>query len=251
MNGGTIHTMTNYPKKQKKTAEQLEAERQGAKLFGKHVSEEKSRVLLVITLLSCAAPMVLGVRMWSRIPELVPSGLIGSNGMDDSIPRWMVALGLPALMCLLDFLAHFQLKQHQKKMTVPPAHVRLVGRWGFPIISVLFCSGMIRQSVGAEPLTVVFLAPCVLGLLLMLLGAHMFDCPKTSHVALRFSFTEGNDKNWLAVHRFAGWCWLVAGLLVIVAAMLMEAASPVMAALVLVAMAAPVLYGYTRASKLN
>lgn len=243
--------MSTYQKKKKKTAEERALEAQGASLFGKHVSEEKGRVLLIATLLACAAPMILGARMWSRIPEIVPSGLIGANGEDDSIPRWMVALGLPALMCLLDFLAHFQLRSHQKRMTVPPAYVRLVGRWGFPIISVLFCSGMIRQSVGAEPLPVGFLAPCVLGLLLLLLGSHMFDCPKTSRIALRFSFTENNDKNWLAVHRCAGWCWLAAGLLVIVATMLTETASPVMAALVLVAMAAPIVYGYTRASKLS
>ena len=240
--------MSKYHNKKKKTAEQRELDAQGAKMFGKHVSGEKARVLLAATLLACAAPMILGARMWGRIPELVPSGLIGTNGKDDSIPRWMVAFGLPGLMCLLDFLAHFQLRQNQKRMTVPPAHVRLVGRWGFPIISVLFCSGMIRQSVGAQPLPVVFLAPCVLGLLLMLLGAHMFDCPRDSRIALRFSYTENNDKNWTAVHRCAGWCWLAAGLLVIVSAMLTETASPVMAMLVLAAMAIPLVYGHTRLS---
>lgn len=240
-----------YHNKKKKTAEERELEAQGAALFGKHISEEKARVLLAATLLACATPMILGARMWGRIPELVPSGLVGANGEDDSIPRWMVAFGLPGLMCLLNFLAHFQLRRNQKQMTVPPAYVRLVGRWGFPILSVVFCSGMIRQSVGAQPLPVVFLAPCVLGLLLMLLGAHMFDCSKKSRVALRFSFTENNDKNWTDVHRFAGWCWLAAGLLVMVSTMLTEAASPVMAVLVLVAMAAPVAYGYTRSSALN
>ena len=238
-----------YHKKQK-TAEEKALEAQGASLFGKHVSEEKGRVLLAATLLACAAPMILGARMWSLIPEIVPSGLIGPNGEDDSIPRWMVAFGLPALMCLLDFLAHFQLKRHQKLMTVPPAYVRLVGRWGFPILSVIFCGGMIRQSVGSQPLPTAYLAPCVLGLLLLLLGSHMYDCPRKSRVALRFSFTE-NDKNWVDVHRFAGWCWLAAGLLVLVATMLTEAPSLVMAVLVLLAMVAPFAYGYTRSSKLG
>lgn len=237
-----------YHNKKKKTAEQRELDAQGAKMFGKHVSEEKGRVLLAATMLACAAPMILGARMWNSIPELVPSGLIGTNGKDDSIPRWMVAFGLPALMCLLNFLAHFQLKRNQKQMTVPPAHVRLMGRWGFPILSVIFCSGMIRQSVGSRPLPVTFLGPCVLGLLLMMLGAHMFDCSRDSRIALRFSFTENNDRNWTELHRFAGWCWLAAGLLVIIGAMLTETASPVMAVLVLAAMVAPLVYGRTRLS---
>ena len=162
--------MSKYHKKKaKKTPEQLEIDAQSAKMFGKHASKEKRTVLLIATLLACAAPMLLGARLWSQIPEIVPSGLIGSNGEDDSIPRWMVAFGLSGLMCLLNFLSHFQLKRFQKKMSLPPVHVRLMGRWGFPILSVIFCTGMIRQSVGGQPLPLGAVAHNALGLLLLLL----------------------------------------------------------------------------------
>ena len=109
--------MSNYQKyqKKKKTAEEQALEAQGAKIFGKHVSKEKGYVLLAFTLLACAAPMILGVRLWDQIPEIVPSGLIGADGNDDSIPRWMVACGLPGLMCLLNLICHGQLSQHTDK----------------------------------------------------------------------------------------------------------------------------------------
>ena len=151
----------------KKTEEERMIEAEGAKIFGKHVSKEKGRGLLVASLLACALPMVLGARMWDKIPEIVPSGLIGMDGKDDSIPRWMVAFGLPGLMCLLDLIAHMQLLINQKNMTLPKPAVRLVGRWGFPIISVIFCSGMIMQSVGEQALTLPFVTPCVLGLVVI------------------------------------------------------------------------------------
>ena len=240
-----------YRKKKQKTAEERELDAQSAKLFGKHVSKEKARLLLVAAMLACAAPMVLGARMWERIPEIVPSGLIGSNGEDDSIPRWMVAFGLPGLMCLLNLLSHFQLRQHQKRMALPPVHVRLMGRWGFPILSSIFCSGFIRQSVGEQALPVTFLAPCILGLLLMLLGTHMFDCPRDSRLALRFSFTESSEKAWNEVHRIAGRCWLAAGLVAIASAMVMERPSPVTAVIILAALGAPVVYGCVRSGKTN
>lgn len=46
--------------KKKKNAVQIDrdVEIRGAKIFGKHVSEEKGRVLLIMTLLACAAPML-------------------------------------------------------------------------------------------------------------------------------------------------------------------------------------------------
>ena len=73
---------------------------------------------------------------------------------------------------------------------------------------------MIMQSVGSQALTLPFVTPCVLGLALMMLGAHMWDCPKDAKLALRFGGVEENDAAWKALHRFAGWLWLAVGLLV-------------------------------------
>ena len=99
--------MSKYQKKKVKTKEERELEIQGAKFFGKHVSREKGRALLIISLIACALPMILGAKYWNQIPLIVESGLVGTDGKDDSIPRWMVAFGLPALMMLLNFLCHF------------------------------------------------------------------------------------------------------------------------------------------------
>ena len=236
----------NRKKKAKKTPEQLEIDAQSAKMFGKHASKEKRTVLLIATLLACAAPMLLGARLWNQIPEIVPSGLIGSNGQDDSIPRWMVAFGLSGLMCLLNFLSHFQLKRFQNKMSLPPVHVRLMGRWGFPILSVIFCTGMIRQSVGGQPLPLGAVTHNALGLLLMLLGAHMYECPRDARIALRLPAAHRSDSSWNAVHKFAGLCWLAAGLVIIILSMISQMLSPLTAVLTLGALAAPVIYAYTR-----
>ena len=228
--------------RKKKTGIDRELEIQSAVMFGKHVSKEKGKVLMAATLLACASPMLLGARMWSLIPEIVESGLIGVDGKDDSIPRWMVAFGLPALMCTLNLIAHGQLLFNQKRMTLPSTHVRLMGRWGFPILSVFFCSGMILQSIGQPPLQMLFVTPCILALMLMMLGAHMFDCPENSAIALKFSFTKSSE-GWKAVHRLAGWCWLGAGLFIIVCTMLQILPPIVEMAVILAAAVTPIIYG--------
>lgn len=237
--------------RKKKTEEERLIEAEGAKIFGKHVSKEKGLGLLVASLLACALPMVLGARMWDLIPEIVPSGLIGADGKDDSLPRWMVAFGLPGLMCLLDLIAHVQLLINQKRMTLPKPAVRLVGRWGFPIISVIFCSGMIMQSVGEQALTLPFVTPCVLGLALMMLGAHMWDCPKDAKLALHFSGCENNDAAWKSLHRFTGLLWLAVGLLVIAGVMLTSSSTIATAALILLALVAPAVYARILPNRLS
>lgn len=195
-----------------------QAEMEGARLFGRHVSRTKGRLLLAVTLVCCALPVILGLRLWDEIPEIVETGLIGADGKDDSLPRAAVVFALPGLMCVLDLLAHYQLLVNQRRMTVPKPHVRLVGRWGFPIISVLFCGGMMLQSAG-RVWDLSFVTPCVLGLLLLLLGSHMWDCPRDSRVSLGFALAGRPGADWDGVHHLTGGAWLAAGLLAIAGTM--------------------------------
>lgn len=227
-----------------------EAEMQAAQVFGKHVSKEKGRALLAVTFIACALPIILGVRLWDQIPEIVRTGLIGVDGKDDSMPRWAVVFALPGLMCLLDLIAHFMLALNQKRMTLPPMPNRIIGRWGFPVISVLFCSGMILESSG-QKLTLPFMTPCIIGLILLLLGGHMWDCPRDAKIALRFSFTECSDAAWSAVHRFASWIWMAAGLVIIAGVMVTSSSTAATAVIVVVALAAPFAYGKSRGESLN
>lgn len=231
--------------KKSKTEIERQMEMESARIFGKHVSKEKAVVLYAVTLAACAMPMLMGLRLWSRIPEVVPTGLIGFNGEDDSFPRWMVAFGLPAFMCLMNTIAHGQLWFNQKRMTLPSTPVRLLGRWGFPVLSVVFCSGMILEAVDT-PLSLPFVTPCVMGLALLMLGAHMWDCPRDARVALRFSFTEQSPDAWKTVHRFAGWLWMAAGLVVLAGVMVTSGSTPLTAAVILLSLAAPLAYGQMR-----
>lgn len=224
-------------------------EQESARLFGKHVTRQKGNVLLAVSLIACAMPMLLGVRYWDAIPEIVPTGLTLPNGEDDSLPRAMAVYGLPALLCILDLICHMQLKINQERMTLPKAPVRLMGRFGFPIVSTFLC-GVILLHAAGRPFDLAFVTPCVLGLAFLMLGAHMFDCPKSAKLALRFSFTVPGD-SWQAVHRFAGWTWLIAGLVVLAIAMTGLGGGMTLAAVVLIAGAAPFAYGFFRPTGLR
>lgn len=227
-----------------------EMEMESARMFGKHVTKEKAILLLVVTMLACAMPIQVGIQLWNQIPEIVETGLIGMDGKDDSLPRAAVVFLVPGLMCLLNLICHGQLWFNQKRMTLPNTPVRVLGRWGFPVISVLFCSGLMLESAGGG-LTLPFLAPCVLGLVLLMLGGHMWDCPRDSKVALRFSFTEGNELAWREVHRFASWLWSIGGLLVLEATMLTDGTNMMVPLLGLALLVVPVIYGYLRGSRLG
>ena len=138
-----------------------EQEREASRYFGKHVTSAKAAVSLCFALLTAASPMLVGLRLWAQIPEIVETGLTAINGEDDSIPRAVLVFGLPGLMCVLTLISHGQLWLHQKTERLPPTPIRITGRWSIPVISVLLCSFWLARAAGEATEFSSFL-PCLL-----------------------------------------------------------------------------------------
>ena len=192
-----------------------EQERQASRFFGRHVSGAKALALCLASLLVCAAPMLLGLRLWAAIPPVVRTGLETAEGRDDSIPRAMLVFGVPGLFAVLDLICHGQLWLHQKAQRLPPTAVRLLGRWTLPILSVLLGGFWMLRAAGEE-LSAAYALPCLLALLLLLTGSHFFDCPRGEPLSFRLPCIAYKEKAWEKTHRLAGVCWMLAGLLVLV-----------------------------------
>ena len=191
-----------------------EQEREASRLFGRHVSDAKALALCLCSVLACAAPMLLGLRLWEAIPPVVTTGLLSTEGVDDSMPRAMLVFAVPGLFCVLDLICHAQLWLHQRAQKLPPMPIRLTGRWTLPVLSVLLCAFWMKRAAG-ETLSLAFYVPCLLALLLLLLGAHFFDCPRSERLAFHLRAIEYKEAAWRRTHRLAGVCWMLGGLLLL------------------------------------
>lgn len=189
-------------------------EQAASRFFGRHVSGAKALVCVIAASLCCALPMLLGLRLWEKIPPLVETGLITADGRDDSLPRAVLVFGLPGLFALLSLICHGQLWLHQKTGRIPPTPVRLLGRWTLPVLSVLLNSFWILRAAD-ENADAAFFLPSVLGLLLLLTGAHFFDCKRESRAAFHLKCIEYKEAAWRGTHRAAGLAWMAAGLLLL------------------------------------
>ena len=192
-----------------------ELEREASRYFGRHVSPVKAAVSLVAALLAAASPMRLGLHLWDQIPLIGETGLVGPGGEDDSLTRAVLVFGIPGLMCVLTLICHGQLWLHQKAGKIPPTPVRVCGRWSIPVISVLLCSYWMMKAAG-QAVEMAFFLPCLLALLLILLGVHFFDCKRESRAAFHFRSIEHWEASWRRTHRLAGVCWMLAGLQILV-----------------------------------
>ncbi len=189
-------------------------EREASRVFGRHVSGPKALCVLLASLLVCLLPMLLGLRLWDRLPPVIRSGLIGPDGADDSMPRSVLVFGVPGLFAVLDLICHGQLWLHQKAERIPPLSVRLFGRWGMPVLATALCPFWLLGAASEER-TVLFYIPCALAITLLLLGSHFFDCPRGARFSFRLPRILYDDQAWRITHRTAGVSWMLAGLLLL------------------------------------
>ena len=140
------------------------------------LSGPNGKLLLAAALAICALPILLGLRLWSSLPKQIPSGFTGPSGIEDTISRWVVVFGFPVLMCVMDLVAYWELSVANRRKGPPAIPMRLLGRWGFPAMSAVFCAGMILEGAG-KGLTPPYLLPAVSGLLLLVLASYILDTP--------------------------------------------------------------------------
>ena len=186
-----------------------EMEAQAAFLYGKHVSDEKALVLLLVTTAVCLLPICTGLRLWERIPALVETGIVRMDGQADPLPRPLLVFGVPALLCTLNLIIHIKLHLHQKKLQLPKMFLRLFDRWGFPILSTLAVNTLIAMTAG-QPLAAPVIIAWLLALALLLLGSHMLNLTQDTSFIPAFFAKDGPVPE--SICRLAAYLWLTAGL---------------------------------------
>ena len=202
------------PFKKKKAVLDPRTEAEVARSIGRQVSVQKAWLLLVFTVLACLVPILLGLRLWDSIPEMVETGLVKADGTADNMPRWALVFVLPGLFCVLNVINHQQLRRFQRKERIPPRHTLLLGRFGFPLLGLLFSAGFIPAGAGRMDMTGLLMVIWALGWAMMLLGGTLWECPPDSRVrtVLPPGLTDG------AGGRTASVALLAAGLAVLVIA---------------------------------
>jgi hypothetical protein len=201
-------------KEKRKYGMTREQERAASRYLGQHVSRRKALCSVLASLLVCLLPMLVGLRLWEEIPEIVRTGLIDTEGADDSMPRAVLVFGVPGLMAVLNLVCHAQLWLHQKAERLPPMSVRLLGRWGIPVIAALLCPFWMLRAAAQSP-TAAWFIPCVPALLLLLIGAHFLDLPRGEKTGLRLKCILYKEDAWRKTHTLGGVCWMLAGLLLL------------------------------------
>ncbi|GLQ90351.1 SdpI family protein [Dyella flagellata] len=181
--------------------------------------------------------------LYPHMPALVPvhwnaHGQV--NGYASPLKAVALPLAIMAVMALLTVVLPaisprgFEIRPFMTAFVI----VMLAGQACLLMVSL----GILLNAAG-HPAGTFVLRMLPLGVLLMIVGNYMGKLRKNFFVGIRTPWTLASDEVWERTHRVAGWLFMLAGLIVVVAT-LVDAPITLSISVILAAVFIPFVYSY-------
>ncbi|MCF2557544.1 SdpI family protein [Fournierella massiliensis] len=195
----------------------------------------------VITTLLCLVPMALGLALYARLPEQLPTHWDWQGNVNGYMSKPAVVLGLPLFFVAMNGLMHFSLRADPKRANII-GNIRVLIRWTMPVLSLIILPYTYLWALGWQQIPMEKLIPVLVGLLIMGLGNYLPKCRQNYTSGIKLPWTLYDEDNWNRTHRMAGRLWMVGGLGIMVSAF--WGGSTLLLAVILAITLIPGIYSY-------
>ena len=175
-----------------------------------------NKLTVILTTILCLLPIVAGVILWDKLPDRMAIHFNAANEPDGWASKPFAVLGMPAIIAAIHLACLFITAQDPKKQNITGVMKTLM-LWICPFISWL-CAGM-TIGYALESVRNIGAVVCVfLGILFMVIGNYLPKCLPSYTVGIKLPWTLHDEGNWRYTHRIGGFCFTIAGLIVLVSA---------------------------------
>lgn len=173
---------------------------------------KKNLKVLIITSLVILLPILAGAVLWNQLPEQIPSHWNASGEIDGWSSKPFVVFGLPLILLAAQWLCMLGSAADPKKENHSVKLIQLV-LWIIPILSVLLHTVTYAVALGKEVRMEVVM-PVFMGILFTIIGNYLPKCKQNYTIGIKIPWTLNSEENWNKTHRFAGWLWVLCGLII-------------------------------------
>ena len=173
---------------------------------------------LILTSIIILIPIVVGLLLWSKLTDPIPTHF----GMDGTPNGWssklFTVVGIPLFLLGLHWLCLGITSQDPKYENMSDKLYALVV-WLCPVISLLLMITCYGAGLGWD-VNISKYAVVGTGILFMIIGNYLPKCRQNYTMGIKLPWTLDDEENWNHTHRFAGFLWIVGGVLIIINAFL-------------------------------
>ena len=206
-----------------------------------------NKKLLLLTSIVILFPILLGVMIWSQLPNQIPIHFNVADQADNFQSKPLVVFGLPLFLLLVHLFVIFVTARDPKNQTMNEKMGKVI-YWLTPIVSLSISYLIYSKVLGSTTNPSIFVS-ALLGLIFVIMGNYMPKLKVNHTVGIRLPWTLQSEENWYKTHRLAGKLWVLGGLILLLEAGLQFAAPYVMGIVILAIVLIPILYSYQLSQK--
>ena len=169
----------------------------------------KNKKYWLVTSLVTLLPVLVGLLLWDKLPEKIPTHFGIDGAADGWGSRGFAVFGLPLMWLIFHLIIWGVTRLDKQNRGHNEKVLNLVGLI-FPAMSIVFAVLIYSHALGLELNLGSFLLP-MLGLLFILMGNWMPKIKQNSTLGIKIKWTLYNEENWNNTHRFAGFVWVIGG----------------------------------------
>jgi uncharacterized membrane protein len=194
---------------------------------------------LILSTAALLLPVVVGLVLWSRLPDSVATHFDFNNVPNGWSPKWVVVFGIPAFLLVIHLLSLWAtLRVDGEKKGLP------IGLLCWIVPAITFMTEGMVYAYALEVAVDIGLVACLLiGVLFVALGNYLPKCQVNSVCGVRVPWTMKDPDIWARTHRVAGISMVSCGVAILVGAWF-ESLRVVLFGLFFVAVLVPLVYSY-------
>lgn len=189
--------------------------------------------------------MIYALIIFENLPPQIPIHFDAAGNADSYLPKAVASFGLPLLMAVINVYTHFRLNEDPKVEKASSA-IKQAAKWAVPVVSLIFVPFSLLKAMGAT-LPIPMVAMNLAGIVIVICGNYLPKCKQNYTVGIRSPWTLDSETNWNKTHRFAGFLWVIGGLIILVNAFF--SIWPVNAAVIGLLVITPFVYSYLEYKK--
>ena len=165
-------------------------------------------------------PFILSAAFYSRLPEQVVVQWDSAGEPSNYAPRIFAAFGIPAILLIAALYVNFRIYADPQKQNIDRSpQLKLISRWVIVIIANVGQAVTIFKATNHTVNPSVFIMILV-GVLIAVVGNYLPKCKYNYTIGIKLPWTLSSEENWRKTHRFAGFVWIIGGVLLIISAFL-------------------------------
>ena len=168
-----------------------------------------SKKEMILSVVLCLLPIVLGLILWGKLPEQVPTHFGLNNEPDGYSSKAFAVFGLPLFMAALDALCLFGLSSDPKA----DKHSKVLDRmmlYFIPCLSILVSSLCLLIAIGKN-INLALIIQLLIGVTFVVIGNYLPKCRQNYTMGIKLPWTLNDEDNWNYTHRLGGFVWVIAG----------------------------------------